>query len=110
MAAWLPMMGEDFRALFAANALQCPYSNGTAKSGEAFFRWADSDIHPTQRRVENAPTHSSRKRGCQQASYQSNATASQADFSYSPWREAHHKLAHALLSNYRPQGRGIASI
>jgi len=32
--------------------------------------------------------------------YQSNGLQQSSRLPYSPWRMAHHKLAHALLSNY----------
>lgn len=44
---------ERIRSLFDENASQA-YGDGPAKSGEAFFRWLDSDIIQRQGRVENA--------------------------------------------------------
>lgn len=44
---------ERIRSLFDENVSQA-YGDGPAKSGEAFFRWLDSDIIQRQGRVENA--------------------------------------------------------
>lgn len=45
--------GERIRSLFDDNASQA-YGDGSPRSGEAFFRWLDSDIIDREGRVENA--------------------------------------------------------
>jgi hypothetical protein len=44
---------EQIRTLFDANASQA-YGDGTARSGEAFFSWLESDIIQREGRVEEA--------------------------------------------------------
>ncbi|MCT0246623.1 nuclear transport factor 2 family protein [Synechococcus sp. CS-601] len=79
MAAMAANDGEKIRSLFAANASQA-YGNGTAKSGEAFFRWLDSDIIQRNGRVENAQLTASGNEVVATGQYQSNGYSSQADF------------------------------
>ncbi|PZD74362.1 hypothetical protein C1752_01484 [Acaryochloris thomasi RCC1774] len=70
---------ERIRSLFDANASQA-YGDGAAKSGEAFFRWLDSDIIERQGRVENAQLAVNGNEVVVTGQYRSIGYASEANF------------------------------
>ena len=70
---------QKIRSLFDANASQA-YGNGPEKSGEAFFRWLDSDIIQRQGRVENAQLAVNGNEVVVTGQYQSRGYTSEANF------------------------------
>lgn len=70
---------ERIRSLFDDNASQA-YGNGSAKSGEAFFRWLDSDIIQREGRVENAQLIVKGNEVVVTGQYQSRGYTSEANF------------------------------
>lgn len=70
---------EQIRTLFATNASQS-YGGGAEKSGEAFFRWLDSDIIQREGRVENAQLTVNGDEVVVTGQYQSRGYTSAADF------------------------------
>lgn len=70
---------EQIRSLFDANASQA-YGDGAAKSGEAFFRWLDSDIIQREGRVENAQLAVDGNEVVVTGQYQSRGYTSEANF------------------------------
>ena len=69
----------QIRALFDANASQA-YGDGPAQSGEAFFRWLDSDIIQRQGRVESAQLTVNGNEVVVTGQYQSRGYTSAANF------------------------------
>lgn len=70
---------EQIRTLFATNASQS-YGGGAEKSGEAFFRWLDSDIIQREGKVENAQLTVNGDEVVVTGQYQSRGYTSAADF------------------------------
>jgi len=99
-APWLQDGEKKISLSVAANASQA-YGNGTAKSGEPFFRGFDSDIIQRQRPSWRTLNSQPAKRGLLQQSINSNGGYSSQDrflIHRGRWAPST-TLAHALLSN-----------
>jgi len=70
---------EQIRSLFAEDASQA-YGSGRAKSGEAFFRWLQSDIIDREGRVENPTLEVDGNTVVVKGTYRSRGYSSKADF------------------------------
>jgi len=104
MRPWLPMHGEDSLSVCRLTASR-PMANGNSESGEAFFRWLDSDIIQRNAVWRNGSTHSQRKRGLlQQASIKAMATSSQP-ISYYTVEDGASQVGACAIEKLRPPAK-----